>query len=372
MNRIDNPYNIHALHGYYNPWEHGRECPLYCGTSALPPTQLRLAASASGASFTGAIVNIDSGYSLDISSDWQKVCTGGDTFFTYYGDTLSPVLDEGTYQMKLVVNGVEYWGYPYCALSGFESGTPILNVSPSSSGAGNYTHNYSITNEKPGWAYLYEYNIGSGWVQFGGATGTITQADWGESGTITGYIRLSAFRGHQKAYRLYSVSFNVATPTLIIPAYEGEGGSGADGWAYVRWSNTKDLQNHKIYYAGGYSQLFYFRAEPGFSVPVLQDNFVENGENGLFLEGGITAEQVVVDFYPLPPHAGAVLSSIRIHDTVSVNGVWNLGTDPDIANFQFSPSTVENAACQAGRFTWERNRQYIGGCQEDYTTQSCS
>lgn len=373
MNRISNPYNIHALYSYYNPWDIGRQCPMFCPTTNLPPTQLMLPTSSSGASFSADIVNPDTGFELDVSANVSKACTTGGTFFTYSDSDLASDLDEGVYQLRLVVNGIEYWGYPYCALDAYQSGTPTLSVSANSSGAGNYTHTYAITagSQKDDFAYKYEYNIGSGWVTFGQASGVITQDDWSPSGTITGYIRLSAYRGNSSAYRLYAINFNTAAPTLIIPQYEGEGGTGQDAFASLQWSNANDLQNYGIYYAGGYTQKFYFEGHPGHSTPIIQENFIENGENGLFLEGGITAEQQNLDFFPVPDHGAAVLASVRMHDTINMNAQWQGGSESNIVNFNFSPTEIEGSLCRSGRFSWERNRQYIGGCQEDYTTTTC-
>lgn len=371
MNRIDNPYNIHALYGYYNPWEAGLPCPLYCGLSALPPTQLKLPVSASGASYDAQIVNINIAYSQDVTADVSKVCTTEGTFFTYAGSALGDALAEGMYQLRIEVGGLEYWGYPYCAQGNYEASSPILNVSPASSGAGNYTHNYSITNETEGWAYSYEYNIGTGWVQFGQAEGTITQDDWGASGTVTGYIRLSGHRGNYSAYRLYAINFNTAIPTLIIPQYEGEGGYGADGLGYIQWSNSSDMQGLGLYYAGGYYQRFYFSAEEGFALPVVEESFIENGEAGLVFESAILSERINMDFYPAPPHAALALSAIRVHDNIRAVSLWVGATESGLVDFQFTPQQVAGSLCQAGSFSWQRNRQYVGGCQEDYTTQSC-
>lgn len=374
MNRISNPYNIHALHSLYNPWDQGQYCPLYCSTKNLPATQIKLASSTSGSSFLAFLVNPDSGFSQTVTSHVSRTCTTAGVFFDYDGATLDTELDEGFYQLKLVVGSTEYWGYPYCAKGVYDSTfLHVPNISCSSSGAGSYTFTWADTpsNFQEEFGYLHQYNAGSGWITFGSASGTLTEADLGDSGTITANIRIKTFRGNTEGWAIYELSFNASNPCSYSTNLIAHGGESSDGFGYISWTNTNDLQNLGLRYAGGYAQRFYFEAHPGHPAAVLQDNFVQNGTNGLFLESGLIAEQVNVDFWPLPEHAATVLASIRLHDTINAVANWYQGTESGLTNFSFTPTPVEGSLCQQGRFSWERNRQYVGGCQEDFTTQSC-
>lgn len=378
MNRIANPYNIHALYTAYNPWEEGVACPLYCGISNLAPTQLKLAAGYSNASGSAYIINPNTGYEEDVSAYLSKACTTAATFFTYDDSALPIDLDEGMYQLKIVIEKpsfpvLYYYGYPYCASTVFDSAVPTLSVACSSSGAGNYTHTYSIApaTSRAGFNYAYEYNIGMGWVHFGTTSGQITQDIWAPSGIFEGYIRLTTYRGNSTSRRVYSFTFDTAAPCSISPVFNYHSGGGTENFMYLEWENSNDIQNYGLYYAGGYKQRFYFEAERAFPVPITEDNYIENGEAGLVFESAVTSEQENVDFYPVPPHAAAILASVRVHDTIDVRSLWSAGNETDIVDFSFTPSLGQGLLCQQGRFSWQRNRQYIGGCQEDYTIQSC-
>ena len=372
MNRIANPYNIHTL---YNSqmWDEAQHCPLYCGTRNLPPTQLKLALSTSGSSYSAYIQNPESGYSLDVTSKLSRTCTTAGAFYTYSDSNLSPFLDEGMYQLKIQVGATEYYGHPYCALEAYSLlFLPIPTVSCSGT-SGAYGFTFSITNEKDSFAYKWEYDNGSGYQQFGsGSSGTLTQDSLGTTGTISANLRISAYIGNEWIYRLYSISFDADDPcgTYLGISENGSGGTGLDKFARLEWRNASDLQGLGVMYAD-YTQYFYFQPEQAFPVPIIQDTFTENGEEGLFLESALVAEQVNLDFYPLPAASVHALAAVRFHSSVFVRAIWDQRSDTPV-NFQFQPSSIEQSLCQRGRFSYERNRAWVDGCGEDYTTQSCS
>lgn len=378
MNRPANPYNIHALYANYNPWHEGRACPLYCGTNALPPTQVKLASSTSGSSYSAYITNPDIGWSTEVTSEISRVCTTDGVFFEYSGDNLATYLDEGFYQLNLNVGATEYYGYPYCARTPFayNSIIPVPSISCSSSGAGNYTLDFGLVNEIADFGYNYEYNAGSGWVNMGTTSGQITQADWGGSGTVSNEVRIAMHRGNVTDYTVYRVAFNAASPCSISTTLLYSDHSAYEHFAAIEWTNANDLQNLGIRYAGGYTQKFYFEGHEDFPVPILEDTFIANGAAGLTFESAIISQQVSMDFYPVPMPATLPLSAIRLHGTINARNLWSSlgggGTESAATDFSFTPTEVGGALCQQGRFSWQRDRQYIGGCQEDFTTQSCS
>lgn len=367
MNRIANPWNIHALYTD-QLWEHTVHCPLYCGTANLPGTQLKLSTSTSASTYAGYIVNPDTGYSLDVTAQMSRVNTTVATFYRFAGSSLSPVLDEGSYQLKLEVGNSVYWGHTYCALDPFNTNYRPVGLINSTGGAGDYAFTFSVSNPKDSYGYKWEYDAGSGWVEFGLSSGTLTEEELGTTGTVTIELRVWAYMGNESAYRKYDFTFDTSDPLGTIDLSQtGDGGDGLNKHARLVWKNTNDLQNLGLLYSTPYFQFFYFMPEIAFPTPVLEDNFVQNGEAGLFLESAIIADQINIDCYPVPGELAHVLNSIRLHDYIALQAIWDQATET-LTNFQFTPSNVEGALCQTGRFSFERNRAYVGGCAEDYTT----
>lgn len=372
MNRIANPYNIHALYED-QLWDEQRYCPMYCSTRNLPATQLKLPLSTSGSTYEAHLINPETSFSQDVSSKMNRSCTTAGVFYSYDGSQLSTELDEGMYQLRVKVGSTYYWGHPYCAKTAFRtSSNPVAVFMPSLTSGGYQIAFSTATADVDGYAYSWEYKQGGAWTAFStGSSGTLTQDDLGAVGTISASFRLNIYIANTYVYREYAASFDVADPA---GTFAGEivawGGEGLNRFLRLNWRNSTDLQSLGIQYAD-YIQQFYFEADEAFPTPIIQDNFIQNGEAGLFLESAIVAEQINLDLYPIPPHAAAVLSSVRIHDNVYIQAMWDQEQET-LTNFQFVPQTVDQSLCQRGRISYERNRSYVGGCQEDYTTQSCS
>lgn len=375
MIRPINPYVAHPV--YANQiWEEAKACPIYSGTFSLPPTQIRLAPNLSG-DYSAQIINPDSGFVQDVAaSRINRACTDSETFFYYKGRDLTTQLDEGMYQMVWDIEGTKYWGHPICARRVFDSTRPVLTRSCGTAPSGSYdTYDYqfdlSVSSPISGVQYSIEYQVGGTWIYLGSTSGSITDQQVGAVSSVD--FRVSSFVGNDSTYRIYRLEFTPAdacnTDTLTLL---GSGGSNIGRFQRLEWENSTDLQGLGLYYGDLYKQWFYFEAEAGFPVPIEEYTFIENGQGEQLFESLSIAEQVNFDIYPVPDALLPVLSSIRAHDTVSITSTADDNVSATPKNLTIAPRQIDGSVCSVVQVSYEANQSYVPGCNEDYTTQSCS
>lgn len=371
--RITNPHQIYSFYTT-NPWEKYKTCPLYCPTTAALPFQVKQHGVLSGVAYEANIVNPDTSFSQAIQAvDLRRAATATETFFYYRGDILDTELEEGMYQVELNIAGTKYWGYPLCARTLYKNLAPTVTVSgcDSNNGVKPFWYNIPLYISSPDAdiEYRIEYDNGTGFTHLGITSGAITDDLLGDTGSISTRIRAWAYFNNEASYSEYMLDFDAdAACSNYTLTYVGAGGSGTDRYKRLEWSNTEDLQNMGLYYGNNYKQRFYFEGYDMFSTPISDESFVQNGETGTYLERATVSEQLNIDFYPVPDHAAAVLNNVRYHNTVSLLSVFgNSSTPVDSTTFSFTPSEIEQAACRKGQISFEHNKAFVNGCEEDYT-----
>lgn len=373
MNRIINKYNVVAF--YTEILEDQEEAPLLSGHRMLPPWQIEFNTTQVSGGVTATIVdqNLNAVQAIPGAAVASNATDDGKTYVTYRATTdLSPVLDEGIYRVKLVTDdsGTAYYSHPICVSKAFqEMEFQILPGSCTSASGGGYTFPLVVFAKATGMEANFELNYGNGYTFLSSETSaTVDSNNYIGSGAVEIGIRRNVFYPDGSlVYKEYTLSTNTsgcAGSSLSTPVF---GGRGYDNYCYLEFYNSNDMSQLGLFYQGNYKQKVYFHAAYDFPQPVIEDNFLTNGQNVPTLEKAAISEQIQFDAHGIPDYMLTVLQSVRAHDTVT------LVTCADekrmtLINFQVTPRTADNDNKSIVRITGEINRVFVDGCQTDKTT----
>ena len=370
MDRIINPYNVLAF--YTEILEEQEDAPINSPHRMIIPWQVEFASSEVSGGVTATIVdeNLTLVKTIPGASVDSDSTSDGKTYITYKAASdFSTVLPEGMYRVKLVTGDDTYYSHPICVSNAFQEMEFQPFPSCTSASGGAFTYAMNIVSKPTAMEANFEVDYGNGYEWIGSTSGAVESVNIIGSGDVTLPIRRNVFYPDGSLYyKEYSLAINTVSgcngsPVLTVADV---GGRHYDNYMYLEFYNSKDLSGLGLLYQDNYKQRAYFHAAYAYSVPVVEETFLQDGQNNQFLETASLAEQLNIDVYPVADYLVTVLQSVRHHDTVI------LVTCADekrttLENFQFTTRETDNDNKLIGRITGEINKVFVKGCQANKT-----
>lgn len=355
---IVNPYNILAF--YSSNTDRAQECVLYAPPKLLP---FQIPVSSIDANFSFDLVDLDGNeYSPSSGSLTVNEYTDGTKYVTFL-PTVDEIATDGIYQIKFTSNLVEYWSNAICVKSKYKA---IDGVSVSCIGN---SASYVITltpNNKADYT-TFQIDFGEGYVMRGQDSAQISLTDVGVGLSFTLPVKATFVYGNDKIENIYNLSYAAADPcgtaSLVLVSSTSSANYSS---VYVEFWHNSDVADKNLIFQNNYKQRFYFDAEYAFPTRVQEESFISSYDNTLTLESASEADQVNIDFYPMPDYLLTALGQARFFDNCNLVDI-NTGNFTALQNFNLTANTAEGSLCQSGRITSEINRSFISSCQTNKT-----
>lgn len=355
---IVNPYNILAF--YSSNTDRARECVLYAPPKLLP---FQIPVSSLDANFSFDLVDLNGNeYTPASGTLTVNEFTDGTKYVTFL-PSVDEITTDGIYQVKFTSDLVEYWSNAICVKNKY-SGQPDVNVSCIGGSS-----DYIITLTADG-AFDYasfQVDFGSGYEMAGEGNTQITLADVGVGLSFSLPVKVTFVFGDYLVENIYTLSYQASDPcgtkTFTLNSSVS---SGNYSNVYVEFWHNSDVADKNLIFQNNYKQRFYFDAEYAFPTRVQEESFISSYDNTLTLESASEADQVNIDFYPMPDYLLTALGQARFFDNCNLVDI-NTGNSTALQNFNLTANTAEGSVCQSGRITAEINRSFISSCQNDKT-----
>lgn len=302
-----------------------------------------------------------------------ETSTGRTFYWTNGNFSLVTVANGTSYRPRITMsNGAIYWGHLCCASFVFDDNYPELEIgfcTPDGlAGVINFTSPYplgaavQITLTDNNSAFETELSA------FGGSIdSTLLTADG--SSNISANIVVSIFisdpnGGSRTITSVYTLAANNSDVcgTVNLTKISEDGSKDLNVFELTAF-NSKDVISQGIYYGGGFRQKLWFHGYFAQPIPLLDENYLANGQGDEFFQSARTAEAQVLDFWPCVDRAGLGLSYLKYSDNITLlgaglsNSLYRLG-------FEFVP--VENEDRPKGRITAEFEGAFVQAIIENY------
>lgn len=351
------PYNILNWTPYPNsPLD---RCKLYCDRKLLP---FQIPVSATETTFALYLINLDTGVETVPSMlNLTPTTTNGQKHVTYaYADLTNQLTTYGNYRLKFTSTEQTLYSTRLCVSRAFQA------PSVSTSCIGN-SGNFTMTLTATGCDYCIwyaDYQSTGDFVPIGQTVGTITAAAVGVVPVSVSFpVRGEFVSGDTLITRTYTLAYTAADPcgTYTFTLSSTTASESERFLMLEFWNNTNFDEKIINYVQAGYRQRFFFEANYTFRSEVREEDFQELHDGTLEFNYANQAEQVNIDFYPLPGHLITALNQVRDHDNCNLIDIYNSATYA-VKNLRVTANEAENWDCQGGRMTFEINRAHASNC----------
>lgn len=353
-----NPYNVLRFDKFNN--DRLKECVLYCPPELLP---FQIPVSNTDANFSFKIVDLNGNEFTPSSGTLTTSSFNDSTKYVSFMPSTVEISSEGIYQIKFESDEAEYWSNAICIRYKYKQANSVSLSCIGNSGA--YT--MTLTPSSKADYTTFQIDYGTGFEMLGQDTG-----QWGLSEVGVGLsfdlpIKATFVYGNETIVKNYTASYDASDPcgtkTLTLNSTYSTSNYSA---VYIEFWNTNDVQEKNLIFQDGYKQRFYFDAKYAYPGKVEEESFLSLYDGELTLESAAEADQVNIDFYPMPDHLLTALGQARYFDNVNIIDI-HTGESTALQNFRLTSVQAEGSRCQAGRITAEINRSFIKSCETDKT-----
>lgn len=359
MFSIVNPYNILRFDKYNN--DRLKECVLYCSTELLP---FQIPVSNTDANFSFKIVDLSGNENTPTSGTLTATSFDDSTQYVTFMPSTEEISSEGIYQIKFESDEVEYWSNAICVRYKYEQAS---SISASCTGtSGSYTITLSPNSKADYTTFQIDYQ-GGGYEMAGQDSASWGLAEVGVGLSFDLPVKVTFVYGDETITKIYTASYDASDPCGTISLTLVSTYSSANyASVYLEFWNDNDVQEKNLIFQDGYKQRFYFDAKYGYPTKVEEENFVTLYDGDLELGSASEADQVNIDFYPMPDHLLTAMGQARYFDNVNIIDV-HTGESTALSNFRLIATNADGAVCQGGRITAEINRSFIKNLESDKT-----
>lgn len=349
MINIYNPYNVLTFSTVNTDRLKG--CPLMSPSKLLP---FQIKVSDTDANFSLQAVN-EEGALFSISTSFVDETVNDQRVLSYIPTV--DILLGGVYQLRFSSDELDLYSHWICVENRYNQ----QRLDFQCVGGANFEMTFivkgcdyaSISANVSGLEYLAQDSI------------KLTAADIGPSFTdVTIPIRVVYVTDDETTAIQYELTYQVSDPcgTAQLTQTDVLSQTAASRFCYIEfWHSDNHEEKFLEYENSGYKQRFYFEVNEDFSTPVINEEFQELYDGSLDFDYATEADQLNIDFFPLPEHVVSYLGQARFHDNVFFVDAQT-GESKKIESFSLSPVRATNLDCQGGRMTFEINRVFTNHC----------
>lgn len=333
---------------------------MYCPPELLP---FQIPVSNTDANFAFKIVDLNGNENTPTSGTLTVNSFNDSTKYVTFIPSTTEISSEGIYQIKFESDESEYWSNAICVRYKYKQANSVSLSCIGNSGA--YT--MTLTPNSKADYVTFQIDYGLGYVMAGQDTAQWGLAEVGVGLSFDLPVKATFVYGDETITNTYTASYDASDPcgTKILTLNSTYSTSNYSA-VYIEFWNSNDVQEKNLIFQNGYKQRFYFDAKYSYPTKVEEESFLSLYDGELTLESASEADQVNIDFYPMPDHLLTALGQARYFDNANIIDIHS-GESTALQNFRLTSVVSDGARCQAGRITAEVNRSFIKNCETDKT-----